>query len=151
MPNPRQTSRDEARKELLVEGVRSYADAFTALLEFQREVQNKCRAVLRAGIDRYAAALGVQLDSREIVDEAWPPPEEWDIGGYAADQERIVVFLEQNAHDTLRVPYRENRAVLFESRLFHKSDAPEFAPGYKNHRINLTFLYGRHGAPQRQA
>ena len=80
-----------------------------------------------------------------------PPPEDWDISGYAADQERIVVFLEQNAHDTLRVPYRENRAVLFKSRLFHKSDAPEFAPGYKNHRINLTFLYGRHGAPQRQA
>ena len=42
------------------------------------------------------------------------------------------------------VPYRENRAVLFESRLFHRSDAPEFATGYENHRINLTLLFGRH-------
>jgi hypothetical protein len=75
-----------------------------------------------------------------------PPPNDWHMSGYDADQERIVAFLEQSAHDSLRVPYRENRAVLFESRLFHRSDAPEFAIGYENHRINLTFLYGRHGA-----
>jgi hypothetical protein len=41
------------------------------------------------------------------------------------------------------VPYRENRAVLFESRLFHRSDAPHFAPGYENRRINVTLLFGR--------
>jgi len=40
------------------------------------------------------------------------------------------------------VPYRENRAVLFDSRLFHGTDAPEFAPGYENHRINITMLFG---------
>ena len=32
---------------------------------------------------------------------------------------------------------------LFQSRLFHGSDAPHFAAGYDNHRINLTLLYGR--------
>jgi hypothetical protein len=40
------------------------------------------------------------------------------------------------------VPYRENRAVLFKSRLLHWSDAPEFAEGYENHRINVTLLFG---------
>jgi hypothetical protein len=74
------------------------------------------------------------------------PPADWQISDYEADQKRIVAFLEQNPHDQLKVPYRDNRAVLFESRLFHWSDAPEFAPGYENHRINLTFLYGRHGS-----
>jgi tetratricopeptide (TPR) repeat protein len=74
-----------------------------------------------------------------------PPPQDWRVKGYDSDQARIVAFLEQNAHDRLRIPYRENRAGLFESRLFHWSDAPEFAPGYENHRINLTLLYGRHG------
>ena len=67
---------------------------------------------------------------------------DWEIKDYDADQERIVTFLEQNADDSLVVPYRENRAVLFSSRLFHRSDAPEFAPGYENHRINLTLLFG---------
>jgi tetratricopeptide (TPR) repeat protein len=71
-----------------------------------------------------------------------PPPDEWEIKDYDADQERIVTFLEQNADDNLIVPYRQNRAVLFRSRLFHYSDRPKFAPRYENHRINLTLLYG---------
>ncbi len=73
-----------------------------------------------------------------------PPPPNWEMRGYDADQQRIVAFLEQHGADTLRVPYRENRAVLFDSRLFHASDDPVFAPSYENHRINMTFLFGRH-------
>jgi hypothetical protein len=42
------------------------------------------------------------------------------------------------------VPYRENRAVLFKSRFFHRSDVTQFANGYENHRINITMLFGRH-------
>lgn len=72
-----------------------------------------------------------------------PPPDDWEIKDYDADQKRIVTFLELNADNSLAVPYRQNRAVLFRSRLFHHSDSPEFAPGYENHRINLTLLYGR--------
>ncbi|MGA8616495.1 MAG: tetratricopeptide repeat protein [Xanthobacteraceae bacterium] len=70
------------------------------------------------------------------------PPDDWEIKDYGADQARIVTFLEQKAEDSLVVPYRQNRAVLFRSRLFHHSDHPEFASGYENHRINLTLLYG---------
>jgi tetratricopeptide (TPR) repeat protein len=77
-----------------------------------------------------------------------PPPEDWRMKDYGADQGRIVSFLEQNPHGRLKVPYRENRSVLFQSRLFHWSDAPEFAPGYENHRINLTFIYGRDGTAE---
>jgi len=71
-----------------------------------------------------------------------PPPDDWEIKDYDEDRERIVTFLEQNAADSLVVPYRENRAVLFRSRLFHHSDRPNFASNYENHRINLTLLYG---------
>ena len=73
-----------------------------------------------------------------------PPPAEWEVRDYHADKETIATFLQRHANDSLIVPYRENRAVLFESRLFHRSDAPEFATGYENHRINLTLLFGRH-------
>ena len=71
-----------------------------------------------------------------------PPPDDWEIKDYEADRDRIVIFLEQNAGGSLVVPYRQNRAVLFRSRLFHHSDRPEFASEYENHRINLTLLYG---------
>jgi tetratricopeptide (TPR) repeat protein len=71
-----------------------------------------------------------------------PPPADWAIRDYDADQPRIATFLEQNAANSLLVTYRQNRAVLFRSRLFHHSDRPEFAPGYENHRINMTLLFG---------
>jgi tetratricopeptide (TPR) repeat protein len=71
-----------------------------------------------------------------------PPSADWALTGYHADKDRIAACLEQNGGDTLMVPYRENRAVMFESRLFHRSDAPYFAPGYENRRINVTLLFG---------
>jgi tetratricopeptide (TPR) repeat protein len=74
-----------------------------------------------------------------------PPPDDWQIEGYEADRERIVTFLKQKAESNLVVPYRQNRAVLFRSRLFHHSDSPKFGQKYENHRINLTLLYGQGG------
>jgi tetratricopeptide (TPR) repeat protein len=71
-----------------------------------------------------------------------PPPDDWEIKDYHGDRERIETFLEQKAGDSLVVPYRQNRAVLFRSRLFHHSDRPKFASTYENYRINLTLLYG---------
>jgi Tfp pilus assembly protein PilF len=82
-------------------------------------------------------------ESGGLVVSLTPPPAGWQIRDYDADQERIVTFLENNAGNRLVVPYRQNRAVLFRSRLFHHSDGPKFASGYENHRINLTLLYGR--------
>ena len=40
------------------------------------------------------------------------------------------------------VPYRRNRMVLFDSGRFHRSASYNFKPGYKNRRINLTYLFG---------
>lgn len=71
-----------------------------------------------------------------------PPPPDWQIRGYDADMAEITAFMSANRGSTLRVPYRCNRAAIFRSRLFHASAAPRFAPGYENHRINLTLLYG---------
>src|SRR5262245_25414702 len=64
------------------------------------------------------------------------PPAAWQVQDYDADMAAISTFLDQHAGDNLIVSYRENRAVLFESRLFHRSDATDFATGYENHRIN---------------
>ena len=42
----------------------------------------------------------------------------------------------------MTVPYKSNRAVLFDSALFHETDRFTFQKGYQNRRINLTILYG---------
>ncbi|CAN0363053.1 unnamed protein product, partial [Discosporangium mesarthrocarpum] len=70
------------------------------------------------------------------------PPADWPIVDYDADRARIQAFLDEHGDSATTVPYSENRAVLFDSRLFHGSDAPDFAPGYENHRINITMLFG---------
>ena len=42
----------------------------------------------------------------------------------------------------MTVPYRSNRAVIFDSHLFHETDRIVFKEGYLNRRINITLLYG---------
>ena len=41
--------------------------------------------------------------------------------------------------------YQQNRAVLFKSNLFHKSEKIDFKDGFENRRINITMLFGKYG------
>lgn len=70
-------------------------------------------------------------------------PLEWDFAKYNADEKAAYDFLAQSGAKPVTVPYRANRAVIFDSNLFHKTDTIRFAPGYENRRINITMLYGR--------
>jgi tetratricopeptide (TPR) repeat protein len=72
-----------------------------------------------------------------------PPPPTWSFDQYNADEKRIYEFLEKNRSGSMKVPYRCNRAVLFNSALFHETDEIHFHEGYENRRINVTYLFGR--------
>lgn len=74
-----------------------------------------------------------------------PAPLDWDFAKYNADAKASRRFLESQGAKSLTVPYRANRAVIFDSDLFHETDDIHFSPGYDNRRINLTLLYGRRG------
>ncbi len=73
-------------------------------------------------------------------------PDDWDFEHYNSsadeDQANIRRFLESSGARPVTVPYRENRAVIFNSDLFHKTDRINFAEGYENRRINITMLFG---------
>jgi len=70
-------------------------------------------------------------------------PASWGFQDYnAADGGKISAFLETHGAKSTRVPYRENRCVVFDSSLFHTTDTLRFKPGYTNRRINVTLLYG---------
>jgi tetratricopeptide (TPR) repeat protein len=73
-------------------------------------------------------------------------PKEWSFSKYNTNWEAIVDFLESAGSVPVRVPYRANRAVIFDSDLFHASDSPRFKEGYANRRINVTLLYGQRAA-----
>ena len=84
-------------------------------------------------------------DTGGLIIYTEPPPEDWPIVDYEADQARIRSFLAENGDSAIVVPYRQNRGILFNSRLFHGTHRPDFAPGYENHRINVTLLFGTCG------
>lgn len=47
----------------------------------------------------------------------------------------------------IRVPHKQNRCVIFNSNLFHRTDTLRFTPGYETRRINLTLLFGDRQPP----
>jgi tetratricopeptide (TPR) repeat protein len=70
-------------------------------------------------------------------------PKDWSFQSYNADEAQIRRFLSQSGAKAIRIPYRANRCVLFNSTLFHETDRFEFNDAYADRRINVTLLYGK--------
>jgi tetratricopeptide (TPR) repeat protein len=68
--------------------------------------------------------------------------EDWDFRIRDVDQQALTRFVAETGAQPHRVPYRQNRVVIFNSDLIHRTDDMRFRPGYENRRINVTFLYG---------
>jgi hypothetical protein len=71
-----------------------------------------------------------------------PAPVGWNFAKYN-DVPAARDFLARAGARPVTVPYRANRAVIFESDLFHETDRIAFKDGYPDRRINITLLYGR--------
>ena len=107
------------------------------------------------GIDIHADFAAVNVNFWITPDEAnndpnrgglvlWDvaAPKDWDVAKYNRDVAANRQFLDAVGAKPITVPYRANRAVIFDSDLFHKTDRIYFKPGYLNRRINVTMLYG---------
>lgn len=72
-------------------------------------------------------------------------PAEWNFRDYnsTAMEPKIREFLKHSSAQAVTIPYRQNRAVIFNSDLFHETDRISFREGYENRRVNITFLYGK--------
>jgi len=117
----------------------------------------KYTAKMRAGLNIHADFARVNLNFWVTPDEAVidnttgglvvhdvPAPSTWGFRDYNnSDDARIYGFLKSQNASAHRVPYRCNRAVLFNSNLFHETDAIHFKEGYENRRVNITYLFGR--------
>ncbi len=69
-------------------------------------------------------------------------PADWDFDKYNGDIASNRKFLERARARPTTIPYRANRAVIFDSDLFHETDKINFKDGYANRRINVTLLFG---------
>jgi hypothetical protein len=70
-------------------------------------------------------------------------PPDWELWRYKDDIPAIREFLSNSRAKSLDVPYRQNRAVMFNSDLFHETGKLNFRDGYENRRINITMLFGK--------
>ena len=71
------------------------------------------------------------------------PPADWKYSDYNSivQNPRIDEILQTTNYWNVTIPYLENRAVLFDSTYFHKTDCMRFKKGYKNRRINDPRLW----------
>ena len=58
-------------------------------------------------------------------------------------QDAIDRCLDEQGRDSITIPHRSNRAVIFNSSLFHKTDDCHFRGGCINRRTNITMLFGQ--------
>ena len=71
------------------------------------------------------------------------PPKDSSFDSYNSldSSPKILKMLNDNNITNKVIPYKENRAVIFNSQLFHATDDFSFKESYENRRINITFLY----------
>lgn len=116
----------------------------------------------RRGLNIHADAAAVNVNFWITPDEAnldpesgglvvWDKeaPRDWDFKTYNSDSARgrIYDWLKEQGAREITIPYRANRAVLFNSDLFHETDDIAFKEGFTNRRINITLLYGHRHRP----
>ncbi|MFO0773420.1 MAG: tetratricopeptide repeat protein [Nitrospiraceae bacterium] len=114
----------------------------------------------RRGLGMHADAAAVNVNFWVTPDEANRNPEtggllvwdkeapaDWNFRAYNSQQNRAKIdeFLRASGANMVRVPYRCNRAVIFNSDLFHETDDVSFEDSYCTRRINITLLYGFRG------
>lgn len=77
-----------------------------------------------------------------VYDKEAPPT--WNFRDYNSDRNKpkILEWLKEVDAQAVRIPYRANRAVVFNSDLFHETDEVSFKDDYLSRRINITLLYG---------
>jgi hypothetical protein len=69
-------------------------------------------------------------------------PLHWDFVTYNSRSDVIRAFLARQGVRPTRIAYRQNRAVIFNSDLFHGTEEVKFRQNYESRRINVTMLYG---------
>ena len=108
-----------------------------------------------AGTRKHADKAAVNVNLWITPDDACPDPEaagltvhdvaappDWTFSDYNLDPARLERLVAREAQAPVHVPYRCNRAVIFDSSLIHESGGVRFRTGYTNRRINVTLLFG---------
>ena len=141
-----------------------------ALLEFSTELKNSLQRIFlnhhlsQAWSFKYDAkrdGIGIHADDAKVNVNFWITDDsankDPDSGGmivWKKMPDKTASFSDFNSlasmdkmmdeiKDTefVKVPYRSNRAVIFNSKLYHVTDKMDFNNNYIDRRVNVTLLY----------
>jgi hypothetical protein len=142
--------------EQLAEEIRA---TYAEILEphpFQHMGAFKYDSELSTGTNIHADYSAVNVNLYIAPDEANLDPDTggmivWDVAAadeaemrrFNSDEAALREHLRRSGKSPVRVAHRTNRAVIFRSDLYHRTDQCRFAGGYLNKRINVSLLYGR--------
>lgn len=87
-------------------------------------------------------AANLDPDSGGMIVYDLEAPLSWAFRQYNERPDLIRELMARHQPRAIRIPYRQNRAIIFNSDLFHGTEAVCFRPDYLSHRINVTMLYG---------
>ena len=113
------------------EGVAAHTDEGAVTFNFWITPNDANLSPDRGGLIVYAKEQPLDWDWLHYNNKKYTPAVRQEVSDFLADA------------DTVTIPYRENRAALFHSNLFHKSDEIHFRNGFSNRRMNITLLFGK--------
>jgi Tfp pilus assembly protein PilF len=98
-------------------------------------------------VNFYIAPDEANLDPEHGGMEIWDlaAPSLADMRKYNSNESAIRDLLKRSGAKRTVIPHRANRAVIFKSTLFHKTDAFKFKSDYLSRRINVSLLFGQFG------
>lgn len=75
----------------------------------------------------------------------WPieHPPNWNHQQYNGNLQLVSNFINENNVNPIKIEYRFNRCVFFNSKFFHQTQPVCFKNGHENKRINFTFLFNK--------
>lgn len=143
---------------LLVQITEAVRTAFPAIFKAHRLHQTWAfkHSEHMEGVPIHADSAAVNVNLYTTPDDANLDPEsggivvwdkstplDWDFEKINTDEAALWRYLDSSGARAHRVPHRQNRIVIFDSDLIHRTDDLHFRSGYLNRRINVTMLYGR--------
>ena len=142
----------------IVEEIQSVFGVILAGEQFRYLGAFKYDSGLSTGTNTHADNSNVNVNFYITADEANLDPdcggmEIWDAAAPDIQVMRKLNGSEEMVHDFLTrmgakrvtVPHRANRAVIFKSTQFHKTDTFKFKDDYLSQRINISLLFGQFG------
>jgi len=70
-------------------------------------------------------------------------PDSWSFDDYNSESNHLINnYLGKEKENFIKIPYKYNRAILFDSSLIHETDELQFTNSYIGRRINYTILFG---------